>query len=316
MMLRMVLLSILALAGALAACSDGDGPSNLSGLPSPTAIIDPALTPTAIPNLPPLPTPYLFEGRTVDCPDVHPTPEDAIAACLPILYKNLYADYVGACDASTYTISCSIWEDGIASPRAYYVDVGGADTFERLILERQADGWIVTLRAGCATQSLVYLEADMIMRAIDLSPVRTDDCRFAPPPLPRPTLRVGPGEESIVANARTRLTVSSGGFYPNRGVRLPIRVTNISGATLAWPQAKVSDIKLVAEDGTSFPASEVGGTLVIPIPDGFPNDASWVGWLVFPIEEFGMYTLQYPDQPNISLELTPEHYDVSRKLRH
>jgi hypothetical protein len=192
------------------------------------------------------------------------------------------------------------------------------DGFDRFILEEGTDGWTVTLSGGCGVQT--QADADSLLQAhyellhdgsVDFSQVRIDDCRLPPPPLERPTDRIGVYPGRSTENGQTRLTIRAT-FYPRRGVKLSVSVQNIGTTTLPWASDVGADITLAADDGTVYPVSEVGGSLARSIPEGIPPGAFLGGWLVFPIETFGSYTLRYPDQPDVLLDLTPEAYRTSR----
>lgn len=285
-----------------------------------TATSPPTARPTA--PQPPLPTPQPFVAYPVDCPGGYATPEEAIRACLAIRYENYQTKpiYVGDCDTPRtappgegFDRPCSSWEDGTGTMRSYLILDVAVDAADRLILEQRADGWVTVGQGGCAVQHQADTDLLLEVRGGDMSEVRVDDCRFAPLPMARPTVRIGPFGGKKTENGRTEISLYRSAFYPGRGVKLALTVTNISGTTLPWTSDVGTDIQLVGDDGTEFTVSEVGGTLARSIPEGFPPDANWDGWLVFPIRELATYTLYYPGQPELRFILTREHYRTSRE---
>jgi len=284
-----------------------------TSLPAPAPLSPPDGGPIA-----PTPTPEQSVAFHIDCPGGFATPEEAIEACYDIGPNDIF---VGDCDTpdpsppaeSIFDRPCSIWEDGLTSPRSYVIGNSGVDGFDRVIVERRADGWIVTARGGCSIQR--QLDSDLLLgdRGDDVSVVRVDDCRMPPAPLPRPTVRVGTYVADETENGRTRFSLGAGLFYAERGVKLAVSITNVSGDTLAWASDAGGTIELVSEDGIAYRATEVGGTLARSVPEGFPPNETWSGWFVFRIDELGTHTLRYPGQSDIVLELTPEHYNSSRR---
>ena len=294
--------------------TDGDG--------LPTSIeadsVFPTMAPTptiSTPNLPPLATPSEpYTATPIDCPGGYLTPEDAIDACLGSgADSSLTRPYVGDCFSDGHSPDqvfsarqrCSAWEDGATSPRSYSI-TAGADSLDRLILEEDSEGWSVTSRGGCSNQRQIETDQDYEDHGMDLSQVRIDDCRYPPEPLQRPTLRLGsPQSRPSATNGRTEISTGAVAYYPQRGVKVGIFIRNVSGETLPWTSDIGAEIELVAEDGSRFPVSEVGGTIARSIPSGLPPETYWGGWLVFPIEEFGTYTFLYPDQPDMTIDVTP-----------
>jgi DNA-binding CsgD family transcriptional regulator len=261
----------------------------------------------------PTSTPRPYAAEPIDCTGGFDTPEEAIGACYH--QGGAGSIFVGDCDTpdpapptdNIFDRPCSIWEDGIGGLRSYQIGNSGTDGFVRLIVEEAGAGWQVTMRAGCSIQN----EINRDYAPVDLSVVRVDDCRQPPQPLVRPTLYVGPEQAAKVSNGRSELTISRGKLYPGRGVKLGVSVQNITSTTLPWTADDPSKIEVVAEDGTSTAASEVGGTLARSVPGGMPADALWYGWLVLPIEQTGVYTLRYPGQPDLLLDLTPIDCEVT-----
>ena len=287
--------------------TDRDEPpaSGLAGrtVVAPTATFD-------FSSLPPLTTGEPYVTGPANCPGTFATPGEAIEACVERLGEGYI--YVGECESPTpipsseaFDRPCSTWEDGTAPLRSYGIGNLGADGFDHLILEETEAGWQAIGRAGCSNQNQVDADQTLDARGVDVAAVRIDDCRIPPEPLDRPTLRLKTSQQVLVNNARTELGVSRGLLYPGRGVKLPIAVHNISGGTLPWTADAPSAITLVSEDGTTILASEVGGTLARTVLTGIPTDATWYGWLVFPTEKLGTYTLRYPGQPDLVLTLEP-----------
>ncbi len=292
--------------------TDGDVPTNIE-----SDSVFPTMAPTSTistPNLPPLATPSEpYTASPIDCPGGYATPEDAIDACLAIgANSSLNRPYVGDCFSDGHSPDqvfsarqrCSAWEDGATSPRSYSI-TAGADSLDRLILEEDAEGWMVTLRSGCSNQRQIETDSDFEEHGEAISPVRIDDCRYPPEPLQRPTVRLEYLVQATVNNGLTELEAHPRAFYPGRGVKIGVFIRNISGELLPWVSDVGADIALVAEDGSRSPASEVGGTIARSIPSGLPPETYWGGWLVFPIEEFGIYTLRYPNQPEMTIDITP-----------
>src|SRR3990172_13168177 len=150
-----------------------------------------------------------FQSDRVNWPSGRSSPEDTIHACLQTLGWLSSLQYFGPCDTGLsvehlkrratpgYLVSrdfafsiCSRWEDGEISPRSYVTAIG--DNAMRLVIERRREGWTVTRAASCSAAGATQPEFERIAAGLSLSPVEPDDCGFAPLPLARPTLRVGP----------------------------------------------------------------------------------------------------------------------------
>jgi hypothetical protein len=200
--------------------------------------------------------------------------------------------------------ACSSWIDG-DSTRAYIVSGLGVDGFDWAIVEQQSGGWRATSWSICSNQNQVSIDQTIDARQANVAKVRQDDCRFPPSPFDRPTLRLGPRTATALSNGRTEFQVRRALLYPGRGIKIPISIHNISGQTVPWTADIASTIYLRPEDGDPIAASEVGGTLAQDVPAGMPADAYWYGWLLFPTETPGMYTLLYPGQQPLRLDLTP-----------
>ena len=297
------------LAWGIVRTDGGDEPNaNVSGGNTPAA-----LSPTSTPNLLPLETPEPYTGAAIDCPGGFATPEEAIEACYELPEGHIF---IGDCDTPTEAPTgggldrpCTVWEDSSGDLRSYQVTGIGVDGYQRYTVEQRDDGWVAIQRSICSVQHIIDDRSTRELQGLDISQVFVDECGYAPPPMPRPTRHLGSRWEArSVGNGRTDLTASGAGYFPGRGIKLSLFVHNISGETLPWTSDVGAPIELVAEDGTSYAPSEVGGTLARSIAAGMPPDASWHGWLVFPVEEFGTYTLRYPGQPDLALDLTPEAY--------
>jgi hypothetical protein len=277
---------------------------DLSATGSPTG------TPRVVSRLPTIPTPYELVLEPVDCPGTFASPEEAIASCI----QDSGLSYIGDCNAPQLPRQplerpCSTWEEGASSLRSYRIEDVGVDAFWRLIVERTQTGWQVVGNAGCGVQRLVQLRIDLIAHDADTSAVRSDDCLFPPDPLPRPALRIGNAQGT--GDSQGILFVQGASYFPNRGVRLDITLQSLDSIDPA--EGVPFPVALIAWDGTRIEHTEIGGFLIEPPFTAKSLPDVMYGWMVFPIDDFGEYTLDVVDGEDIALDLTPETYN--RTLR-
>ena len=257
------------------------------------------------------PEPYV--ASPIDCANTYATPEEALAGCV-----FAYFSFNGDCDTreppatpadSLFENQCSRWVDGPSALRWYRIDFSGIDSHRGYVVEQRGEGWTVVGRGGCTFVHQRDRERKAEEAGLDPSIVQPDNCTFGPLPMPRPSMSLGKRYDGYeVENGQTRMLVLNAALFPGRGVKFDVYLSNTTDETQAWASDTRAGFQLVAEDGTAYDPSGVGGTLARDVADGIPARRTWQGWLVFPVEEQGAYTLRYPNQADLVLDLTQEFY--------